>query len=201
MAEPVTCGNGKRGPVVATYPPLGVVTKLTATTINFSCVLKDVLGSQDTAWEVKLFYTSIDSHEWEEHDLDPSEARLFEPCNRNNARELSRVFEANIEISDVVRFRLSFRQNFGEPWIEVGAHPESEGILIPAPKCHTKISLDIHHHMQELNPELRSKLLDDGSDTGVVSWMVEASVEAASGESPYMTQVMFGKPFGGQFLR
>ncbi|KAI0149272.1 raffinose synthase or seed imbibition protein Sip1-domain-containing protein [Pestalotiopsis sp. NC0098] len=201
MAEPVTCVNGKREPVVATYPPLGVVTKLTATTINFSCVLKDVLGSQDAAWEVKLFYTSIDSHEWEEHDLDPSEATLFEPYNRNSARELSRVFEANIEISDVVRFRLMFRRNLGAPWIEVGAHPECEGILIPAPKGQTKISLDLHHHMHELNPELRSKLLDDGADTRVVSWMVEAPVEAASGESPYMTQVMFGKPFGGQFLR
>lgn len=201
MAEPGSHGSGKRQPIVATYPPLGVVTKLVATTVKFSCVLKDVVGIQDATWQVKLSYASIDSHEWEEHDLNPSEARFFQSRNRSHAREYYRVFEADIEILDAVRFRLSLRRNMGEPGIEVGADTASESIMIPASKSYSKKSLSIHDYMQELNSELQSKLLDDGSNTGIVSWMVEAPVEAASGDSPYMTQVMFGKPFSGKFLR
>ncbi|GJN82341.1 hypothetical protein PLIIFM63780_005881 [Purpureocillium lilacinum] len=74
-------------------------------------------------------------------------------------------------------------------------------VLVGGGHTPAKDQHDIREYIPDINPELQSRLLDDGSKSTVKSWLIEASVDGAQGEWPHMTQVMFGKPFGGNFLR
>ena len=176
-------------PLITCYPPLGQVTQTTPHVV-FSCVLN--VDDPNESWQVLLRCAPLGCDDWKDEELTRSESSHFQ-SEKSGSGQLS--FRGSINITTATRFEISFRQP-GETWVITG----QESILLPDIQLGEK-SRDLGDYMKNLNPNLQSNLLDHGLQSGVMSWMVKIPVAAAQGDVPHMEQVMFGKPFGGEFLR
>lgn len=189
--------------LVSTYPPLGRVTKLDSPYVGFLCVLVVDLHDAGDGWQVVLRYAPLGSDNWTEHSLAATNRSLFSARQNDGKHQL--LFETEITINSASKFEISFRQNNADSWSTARGRNdgdlESVVLLVPQISLLNEKAHDLKAYVEELNSDLYYKLLDDGSDSGILSWLVEAPIAAASGDSPYMDQVMFGKPFGGNFLR
>lgn len=202
MASQVSVGPGEMQVTVASYPPLGQVTKLATPNVKFSCVLHVETLHAGESWQVLLRFALIASDEWEEVDLKPAKGSFFTTCRQPNVGKTQLLFQGEICISATIRFELRFRRAHDGPWVTAQEDPGLDSIVVLALETAGRgKSPNLNDYMQDINPDLRSRFVGDGSKPGISSWIVEAPVEAAQGGVPHMTQVMFGNPSGGDFLR
>ena len=133
----------------------------------------------------------------------PSNRSLFKPQAQQALGRAQLFFETKIRIATAIRFEIRFRQSSVESWTIAREDSSPDSIILLKPKSHhlNENSQDIEDYMEDLNPDLRTRPLDSGSNSGTISWIVEVPVAPARRETPHMEQVMFGKPFGGNFLR
>lgn len=176
-------------PLITCYPPLGQTTKITSDGV-FYCVLN--IDEADASRKVWLRYAPIGSNDWEQKEMVRSEQRHFQ-SEQPGITQLS--FEGTIHITTATRFEIQCKGS-AETWTTT----DVESIVLPNIQLGEK-SRDLDDYMKNLNPNLQTSFLDHGSQTDVVSWMVKVPVAAANVDVPHMEQVMFGKPFGGKFLR
>ncbi|KAH8196756.1 hypothetical protein TruAng_009075 [Truncatella angustata] len=187
---------------IFSYPPLGQVTKVTVPEVSFTCVLNLDLQCMTGDWQVLLRYTSIGSDTWQEDILTRSERHILKSQGQKDPTRIQLSFETKILITAAIRFETRARHGSKGAWITALGDSKLDSIVTLADVTDSRNQklLDINDYISDLNPELRSRLLGNDLKSNVTSWIVEVPVEAAQGEAAHMTQVMFGKPFGGEFL-
>lgn len=203
MAWQVSGGIYKMPAMVATYPTLGQMTQLTTPQTNISCVLDVESEYVHEDWRVIFRYALISTHEWKENDLRHAQANLFHAQGHKHTARNQILFEADIHITDAITFHFKITRGSEESWIVATEDPKLDSIILPPYRIQScKNSRHINDYILHLNPDLRVRpLISESESRGIDLWIVEALVEPAQGENAHMTQVMFGKPFGGNFSR
>ena len=187
---------------IACYPPLGQATEVAKPEVNFICILRSDGAKSGDKWEVLLRYAKLASASDQDVKLQQSSRLISSADKPRNANRVEVSFETSIKIDGPIRFTISYRRDPSEAWVLYSPHADLDSVvLVGGGHTPAKDQHDIREYIPDINPELQSRALDDGYKSKVKSWLIEASVDGAQGEWPHMTQVMFGKPFGGNFLR
>lgn len=189
-------------PSVVTYPPLGQVTRITTPSLEFSCILQLESQHRNKPWEVVLRYAPVHSDTWNEVVLTRSQRAVLHAHKQPDTTD-EILYETAIELTTALQFEIMYRSGHTEPWTTAEQEAKANNIIVLAPQVSDlgKKSASLNDYLEDLNRDLKVRLLSDSANAEVTSWLVETPVAPAPGEFPHMEQVMLGQPFGGKFLR
>jgi hypothetical protein len=187
---------------IATYPPLGQVTRLQDSDLTFHAVLEAPRELAAESWQLALWHSTGDTEEWAEaeflagspgsgpsdlHEASDTTARLY--------------FTAKLAIQYRLNFTVKFRQGPDHEWLWI--HKElgvEDGIVVVEKKPTAEgDSDDLPDLIQDLNPDLKWKSHASQSPATRL-WSIESGIDAAKEHESTYADVPLGVPWG-QYLR
>ncbi|GAB1310561.1 Raffinose synthase Sip1 [Madurella fahalii] len=190
------------GPLIATYPPLGQVTKLGDSIAAFHAVLEVSVESATAQWQLSLWHSSDSGGNWVETELLPDELDAHRPAldaaDRTNARL---YFTASLTVQSLLSFTIKFREGPDHPWRWIRDEQGlGDGIVVIDQELTGKDDPDgLPDLIQHLNPDLKLKSHLSQSP-GTRLWSIEAAVDGAKDDESAYAEVPIGIPWG-RFLR
>ena len=187
---------------IATYPPIGQVTRLQDSNVTFHAVLDVPRELSTEPWQLSLWHSNGDGQQWTEAEFLPCPPNL-RPSDLDGANETTArlYFTADVPVESSLSFTVKFRQGQDHAWRwirdELGL---DDGVVVfdqgPASEAERD---DLPDLIQDLNPNLKWK--DHMSQSpGTRLWSIEAGVDAAKGDESAYANHSVGIPWGG-FLK
>jgi hypothetical protein len=185
---------------VSTFPPLGQVTQLKNSDVNFVAVLEVDQNHVSSTWEVALWYSdsSHESQQWVEQALGPSDARQT-PSDLQVLQGTSRLYySGKLSVKSPLQFTVKFRSGPDQEWrwIRDEAGMQDGTVVINDNLDRKDTTSDLPDLIQGLNPEFRWKSVSSQSP-GTRLWSVEVPVDAAHGDDSKIVDIPLGVPWGG----
>lgn len=188
--------------LASTYPPLGQVTQLRSSEVDFTAVLEVPESDASRPWEVALWHSDYANEaEWTEHPLSPSKLNAI-PSDLQAASDISRLyFDGQVTLKSSLRFTVKFRAGPDQDWrwIRDEAGMGDGTIVINDNLDQKDTETGLPDLIAGFNSDLKWKP-HMSQCPGTRLWSVEAPVDAAHGEDSAFADVPLGTPWGG-FLR
>ncbi|TWU75302.1 hypothetical protein ED733_006545 [Metarhizium rileyi] len=185
--------------LIQSYPPLGQVTTVDATTVVLTSVLDVSRSREDEEWGVAL-WVSVDNGDW--HEIRLSRLRHgAEPEMLSKKSELSSLlyFSCSLSIRKSAQFTLKVRQAVDKPWKWVRDEEGLSDGFILLPTSSASSSTDSRPCITDLNNEWKVSSHVSQSP-GTQLWSLKCSLPASTGKESACRDVDIGIPWGS-FLR
>lgn len=185
--------------VIATYPPVGQVTRLSGSDLTFHAVLETPRELAAEPWQLALYHSSNEGGEWTEvaflpgsPDVGPSE--LHEASDATTRL----YFSAKLALQSQLNFTVKSRQGPDHEWRWIRTEQGVEDGLVVVDKKATAEgdSDDLPDLIRDLNPDLRWKA-EQSQSPGTRLWSIDATVDAAKEHESTYADVPLGVPWGG----
>ncbi|KAK4241548.1 glycoside hydrolase [Achaetomium macrosporum] len=189
---------------IATYPPLGQVTRLQDPAVQFHAVLEvpHKLAAA-SPWQLALWYSNCDEGEWTEAEFSP-DAPDTHPIDLHKAEEASArlYFTTKLAVHGSLRFTVKFRQWAGDyewQWVRNEQGSDDGVVTIEQKPIRDGDPGDLSDLIRFLNRDLKWQSHMSQSP-GTRLWSVEAGVDKAKEDESTFVKVPLGVPWG-EFLR
>jgi hypothetical protein len=205
---PPFLANDKTMPAtVATYPPLGQVTRVSSRTVTFIAALDISVDEGESPWQVAIWHSTTADRmdDWQQTLLEPireSRAPVVSLQNRDTKKRRQQYSGVvNLEIS--FGFTVKYRSGPDRPWIwvrDTGGVGDGT-IIINVDVNGSQVPENLDDIIKDLNSELKVKRLSSQAPQTKL-WSLEASVPAAQGDDSAILDVPLGIPWnGGKYVR
>ncbi|KAK4167262.1 putative galactinol--sucrose galactosyltransferase 6 [Cladorrhinum sp. PSN259] len=183
---------------IATYPPLGLITKIQKPNIQLHAILEIAKDLETEPWQLALWHSNQNG-EWDETLLRPSEPETRpSTLHETNGSKTRLYFDASLVVTSSLKFTIKFRRNPTDDWRWIRDEQGlDDGVIVVASKpTQDSDQEDLPDLFQDFNTDLKWKShLSQTPRTRL--WSVQVEVDGVEGDMSAIAHVPLGIPWGG----